>query len=246
MSLAAYQAEFAAYLCGGGDTPPVAPERATIYRNNVRLSLSAALAANFPVTQALLGDEYFHQAARVFLRDNLPKRPDMADYGAEFPGFLARLPELTDYPFVPDVARSERAMIEALLAPHAPPLTADAFATVPPDGFAGLRFAAHPSTRLVRSPYAIADLWRLHQGQMPDLSTFDPHRAQTLLILRPDTQIEWVALEAEAAKFASALLSGETIAEAVEPLAEDFDLTAALLHLLHLGVFSGLSLSENQ
>lgn len=246
MRLAAFQAEFAAYLCGASEAPPVDLDRATIYRNNVRLSLSAALAANFPVTQAMVGEAYFHQAARRFLRDHLPQRPDMADYGGAFPGFLAQLPEVEAYPFLPDVARTERAMIEAFLAPQAPALTAAAFASVPPDGFADLRFAAHPSTRLVRSAYAVVDLWAAHQTDHPDLAALDPHQPQAMLIVRRDGRIEWVSLEAEAAKFTSALLSGETIAEAIEQLPEDFDLTDALVRLLHTGVFTGLTLPENQ
>lgn len=246
MRLAAFQAEFAAYLCGASDTPPVDPDRATIYRNNVRLSLSAALAVNFPVTRALVGEDYFHQAARRFVRNNLPQRPDMADYGAEFPGFLASLPDLDGYPFIPDVARSERAMIEALLAPHAPALTAEAFTTVAPDGFAELRFVAHPSTRLLRSAYAVADLWAAHRAANPDLTRLDPHAPQAMLIVRREERIEWLSLDADAAQFTSTLLSGETIAEAVSSLPDTFDLTEALVQLLQAGIFTGLILPENK
>lgn len=246
MSLAAFQAEFAAYLCGTADAPPGPPDRATIYRNNVRLSLTAALAANFPVTRAMVGDDYFHQAARRFIRDHLPLRPDMADYGREFPSFLATLADLTEYPFLPDVARTERAMIEALLAPHTPPLTAETLAAVPPDEFAGLRFDAHPSTRLVRSSYAIVDLWSAHQEQTPDLSGLDPQRPQAMLIARPDDQVSWSGLDPEAGKFTSALLSGETIVEAMTRVREDFDLTSTLLQALQSGIFTGLTLSKNQ
>lgn len=245
MNLGAFQADFAAYLCGTRAEPPVvSPARAQVYRNNVRLSLSAALAANFPVTEALIGADYFGQAARRFLRDHLPDRPEMAAYGAVFPDFLAQLPDLADYPFVPDVARVERAMIEALLAPDAPPLRAEDFSIVPADAFATLRFEAHPSARLVRSTYAVADLWAAHQTVPPDLTKLDPRQPQAMLIARSEGQVIWQTLPASAALFLSQLLAGEPINTAADSLPEDFDLTAALLIGLQTGAFTRLILAE--
>ncbi|WP_052711471.1 HvfC/BufC N-terminal domain-containing protein [Elstera litoralis] len=185
MSLAAQQTAFAAYLLGASDAPPAglhAPERAQIYRNNVRLSLTAALAANFPVTATLVGADYFAQAARHFLRAHPPARPDMASYGADFPAFLATAPGMADFPYVAEVARLERAMIETLLAPAAPALAASDFAAVPEASFAALRFTAHPSARLVQSSFAVADLWQAHQtADTPDLSSLALDEPQSLV-----------------------------------------------------------------
>jgi hypothetical protein len=243
MSLAAHQARFASYLSGQSDTPPIGliePERAQIYRNNVRSSLTAALAANFPVTQALVGQDYFGQAARQFLRTHLPTRPDMACYGEAFAAFLVSAPGIADYPYVPDVARLERAMIEALLAEPIETVTAAAFAAVPPEEFADLRFSAHPSTRLVQSVYAIGDLWQAHQQPIPDLTALQIHEPQSLALVRLNRLVEWRILAADDAEFLRALISGASIAEAVETLPDDFDLTQALLGHLQAGVFARL------
>jgi hypothetical protein len=244
MSLAAQQAGFAAYLLGESDTPPPglhAPERAQIYRNNVRLSLTAALAANFPVTAKLVGEEYFAQVARHFLRAYPPSQPDMARYGADFPAFLGTAPGMADFPYVPEVARVERAMIEALLAPAAPPLAASDFAAVPEASFADLRFSAHPSTRLIQSAFAVADLWQAHQAtNTPDLSGMALDRPQSLVLTRPDVRVEWQVLAPDDARFLSALLAGASIAEAVADEPEGFDLTDALLGLLRASVFTRL------
>ncbi len=243
MSLAAHQARFAAYLSGQSETPPLGlleGARAQIYRNTVRLSLTAALAANFPVTRTLVGEMYFGQAARQFLRTHLPTRPDMACYGEAFPAFLASAPGIADYSYVPEVARLERAMIEALLADPAETLNPAAFAAVPPDAFAHLRFLAHPSTRLVQSVYAIGDLWQAHQHPVPDLAAIKIDAPQSLALVRPQATVEWRLLAAADARFLCALLSGASIAEAVEWLPDDFDLTQALLGHLQAGVFTRL------
>ena len=242
MSLAAQQAAFAAFLVGASDAPPEGladAHRAQIYRNNVRLSLTGALAANFPVTAALVGPDYFAQAARQFLRTHLPSRPDMACYGESFAAFLADAPGMADYPYVPEVARLERAMIEALLAPAAETLMASDFAGVPEASFAELRFVAHPSTRLVQSAFAIADIWQAHQTpHPPDLAEITLDASQGVALTRPKSLVEWRALAPDDAGFLSALLSGACIAEAVADLPDSFDLTQALLGHLQAGVFT--------
>lgn len=244
MSLTAQQAAFAAFLVGASDSPPAglaAADRAQIYRNNVRLSLTAALAANFPVTAALVGPDYFAQAARQFLRTHLPSRPDMACYGESFAAFLADAPGIADYPYVPEVARLERAMIEALLAPAAETLVAADFAKVPEASFAEVSFVAHPSTRLVQSPFAIADIWQAHQiAKRPDLSKVALDVSQGVALARPAALVEWRALDPDDARFLSALLSGVRIADAVADLPDSFDLTQSLLGHLQAGVFTRL------
>jgi hypothetical protein len=244
MSLAAQQAAFAAFLVGECDAPPeglVDADRAQIYQNNVRVSLTGALAANFPVTAALVGSDYFAQAARQFLRSHLPSRPDMACYGESFAAFLADAPGITDYPYVPEVARLERAMIEALLAPAAETLAAQDFAEVPEASFAEVRFVAHPSTRLVQSTFAIADIWQAHQApHAPDLSGIALDALQCVALARPEASVEWRTLEPSDARFLSALLCGARIIEAVADLPDSFDLASALLGHLQAGVFTRL------
>lgn len=244
MSLAAQQAALAAFLVGECDVPPAGladADRAQIYRNNVRLSLTGALAANFPVTAALVGPDYFAQAARQFLRTHLPSRPDMACYGESFAAFLADAPGIADYPYVPEVARLERAMIEALLAPAAETLAASDFAEIPEASFAEVRFVAHPSTRLVQSTFAIADIWQAHQATpVPDLSGISLDASQGVALTRPGALVEWHTLDPDDARFLSALLSGARIVEAVADLPDSFDLASALLGHLQAGVFTRL------
>lgn len=244
MSLADLQQAFAAYLLGQSDAPPVGIQplqHAQVYRNNVRLSITDALAANFPVTLALVGMDYFSQAARQFLQAHTPDRPDMACYGAAFPAFLASAPGMTDFPYVPEVARFERAMIDALLAPAAPTLTASDFAAIPHESFAGLRFTAHPSVRLIQSGFAVADVWQAHQDNpSPDLAAMVLNAPQWILVSRPGARVEWRVLSADEATFLRALLTGTPIAEAVADLPESFDLTEALVGHLRGGVFSRL------
>ena len=82
--------------------------RIAIHRNNVLASLTRALADTFPVTCRLVDDRFFAYAADEFIRARPPTRACLADYGAEFPGFLGDFGACRTLAWLPDVARRRR------------------------------------------------------------------------------------------------------------------------------------------
>ena len=88
LSHAETEAAFNAALWGpeppAGITAPEQSEvaqRFKVYRNNVRHSLTRALAARFPVIEQLVGAAFFTAMARVFFRLSAPVRPCHAILG---------------------------------------------------------------------------------------------------------------------------------------------------------------------
>jgi hypothetical protein len=61
--------------------------RFAVYRNNVVVSLIDALADTFPVTQELVGEDFFRAMAGVFVRHAPPTSALLAEYGEGFSGF---------------------------------------------------------------------------------------------------------------------------------------------------------------
>lgn len=132
---------------------------ATIYRNNVQISLREALAATFPATQALVGEDFFALAARRFIAAHPPESAVLARYGASFPRFLVTLGELSGFSYVPDVAALEWARNLAEIAEYGMPLSADEFADRVSGAVEGA-VTLSPGVSLIRSRYAVADIWR--------------------------------------------------------------------------------------
>ena len=131
-----------------------ADRRYAVYRNNVTVSLIAALEANFPSVRRLVGDEFFAAMAREYARENPPKSRLMAEYGASFPNFLAGFEPLAKYPYMADVARLERLWLDSYHEADAEPLQGAALAAIAPEALFETRFAAHPAARLFASPFA--------------------------------------------------------------------------------------------
>jgi hypothetical protein len=194
--------------------------RFAVYRNNVAVGLIAALAARYPVVARLVGEDFFRAAARAFIRDHKPRTAVILHYGDEFPGFLEDFAPVRDLPYLADVARLENAWVESYHAAEAAPIGLEALGAIDPERIGETAFRFHPSARLLKFAHPAASIWAGHQGpgepRAPEV--WGPESA---LIVRPDADVVVRALPSGGYEFAAALLSGATLAEAAEAVAED-------------------------
>ncbi len=168
--------------------------RFAIYRNNVMVSLIDALADSCPVTQALVGEEFFRGMAAVFARANPPHSPVMAHYGQGFAEFIEGFPAAAGLPYLADVARLELLRVQAYHAADAASVSPAALALLlaDPERLPGARFALQPSLRQLESPYAVVSLWAAHQGADVDtaLAALDTARQESALVIRVGLDVE--------------------------------------------------------
>ncbi|WP_346283109.1 DNA-binding domain-containing protein [Burkholderia cenocepacia] len=249
--------EFAAALLDPGRAMPqglVGPDgepsarRFSVYRNNVFVGLTDALRAGFPCVVRLVGDEFFAAMARIFAAARPPSSPVLLHYGAEFPDFIASFPPAESIPYLADVARIERATTEAHHEREAVPLTPSAFADVPPDQAALLRFRLHPSVRLVRSPLPAFTIWRMNVADGTP-APVDLSETQDTMVLRPDAEVDVRQVLAASYDFVAALSQGLTLSEAMETaiaIDGDFDLSENLRELIQMGAFVGFELEAGE
>jgi Putative DNA-binding domain len=98
----------------------VSPQQTwAIYRRNYLENHIAALRDTFAATHDLVGENYFRQIARAYVRQAQSTSGDLNNYGSDFPQFLAsllkRVPEGKDLPYLPDIARLDWACFAALM-----------------------------------------------------------------------------------------------------------------------------------
>jgi len=233
------------------ETPPgvvgpdgkTAPKRFNVYRNNVVASLCEALEQSFPAIGNLLGDDYFKALARAFVAEHLPSSPVLMWYGAEFGDFIERFPPLKAYPYLADVARVEWAWLEAYHAADATPLDPAEIGTVAPDEVGNIRFEGHPASRVFRSQWPVWDLARANRFDVDASIDIDLEEPQSVLITRPELEVELVLLRPGGDIFTTTLLDGATLAEAAAAASahvEEFSLSDALSDCLANGVFTTL------
>lgn len=206
--------------------------RLAIYRNNVLGSLADVLAQAYPTIRRLLGGDGFAVEGRGYASTYPPCRPMLWSYGGGFPAWLEERPCTDAGPWLPDVARLDWAMHEALFAADAEPLDPARLAAVPPERAGGLRLMPHPSVRLVRSRWPLHAIWK---GQPPAGPA-----PEAVLVGRVEGEVLCARLEEADGAVAAALLASRRLDEMVP--AGGGDLQAVLGLLLQNRLLAGFAL----
>lgn len=219
--------------CNGSDPA----RRFGVYRNNVLHSLTEALADTFPVTRALVGEEFFRAMAQVFVRAQPPRSPMLVEYGQPFADFVQGFAPAASLPYLADVARLEMARVQACHAADAEPITTQRLAYVmgEPERVGERVVDLHPSLQVLRSLHPVVALWAAHQEPEVDLGRVDWREAQTALVLRTGWDVVVVGVDTPTAEFISQLMHGATLLAAAP---QGLDLTAALALLLRHGAIT--------
>jgi hypothetical protein len=251
-----YAADFTSGLLDPGIAPTgvagprgkASAKRYNVYRNNVTVSLINALAETFPATRRITGDPFFRAMARFHVRATPPTSPLLFEYGRGFPDFIAHYEYALPMPWLPDVARMERAWLDAYHAADADPLSPEAFAAVAPDRLGDIRLVAHPAARVLRSPFPSVTIFAANRGDgpVPAIAAAGPEDA---LVTRPALEVTIRHLPPGAAVFLARLIAGEMLAAAAgAALAEApaFDLAGALAGMIEAGAFTAIQSGERE
>ncbi|MBZ9790251.1 DNA-binding domain-containing protein [Rhizobium sp. 3T7] len=219
--------------------------RFAVYSNNVFVGLSKALAQHFPVTERLVGSEFFVAMARAYAQDHKPASPLIIEYGGDFPDFIASFQPASKLAYLPDVARIEAAWMRAYHAVDAAPLDLAVLAAVAPERLADLRLVPHPSAGLIRSDCPVGSIWSAHQQET--VTPVADWRPQDVLVVRPEMTVNVHILPPQDAVFATCLFNAATLgaaAEAAFAAGPAFDFGTALIGLASLGAFRALQPDE--
>lgn len=198
-----------------------ANDRIDIYKNNVVITLTDAIAQVYPVIHRLVGDHYFRQVARGFVRGHPPRKRSLIYYGGEFPDFLAIQPSAAAHPYLGDVAKLEWACHLAFHAPEAATTDLACWQQVPADAWPGARIRMSPSLQLIRSSYPIVRIWQENQPNRDVPPTIELVAGQTFAsVSRPDCDVEARSHTAAEFQLISLLKGGTCLQEAYEAAME--------------------------
>lgn len=222
----------------GGATGLSADARLDIYRNNWQQGFIRALAIGYPVTERLVGRDYFVRLAREFLAVSPSRRGDLRHIGAPFPEFLRSKFSATEYAYLADVGALEHLCEELQVAAEVTPTTVDELRSIPASDYAGLRFDLCPTAGLLCSPYPVTRIWLSNQPQAAPQVIDLRSGGEQLLVRYLEEAFEFHRLRPVEFTLATAFREGVPLAEALAAatrIAPDFELTEALARLLGAG-----------
>jgi Putative DNA-binding domain len=223
----------------------IAVDRLDIYRNTLIHTLTKALRLCFPVTQRLVGEEFFEGATQIFIAERPPRAVWLDLYGSEFPAFLRCFPPAVSIVYLGDVAELEWGVNRALHAADVAPLDVAGLGAIEPQDLARICFAPHPSVQLLRLDYPADVIWRaVLDGDDDALGNLDPGCGpRHVLVERRLTGVEVECLHEQAWCFLAQLCAGASIETALVD-GGGFDSAAALAEHLAFGRFATFSLAQ--
>ncbi len=150
-----------------------AATRLAIHLHHYEASLTAAVVGRFPATGWLVGPRRLEDAARTFVHDHPPTAPCIAEYGAEFPVFLATWPDTAHLTYVPAFADLDWHLGQLAVSIDVEAVARNRLAAIDPTDLAsvGVRFQA--GTHYLRASWPIDTLITMYLSDAsPESWTF--------------------------------------------------------------------------
>ena len=226
-----------------------ARQRFAVHRNTFAVTLIDALAESFPVTQAIVGVDFFREMARARVFADPPRTAILVEYAQAFPPFVRAYSPAASLPYLAEVAQVEALRIRAFHAADAKPLATSEYrdlASDPPRLIAS-RVGLHPAAHWLRCQHAVYSLWVAHQGPtggyLGELPGVDPDASEDVLVVRPEFAVSVHRLPGGGLEFLDALRDGRTLGEAfalVDACGLETDPAALFSMLVEHGLVIGL------
>ena len=226
-----------------------------VYQNNVFVSFREALRAIYPALFAMVGEDYFYQIARQYLKAYPSNSGDIQRFGQRLPDFLCTLESASNYPFLPDLAQLEWFCHEIFHEQDAPPFELAALDKVDQDQYGKLIFQLNPAARLMQSDFSLASLWELaiqnktvdQDNKNNQLSLSPGINKHWILALRPKLEVGVYTLTESEFIFLQAIEAATCFESCIEITTrhdDSFNVQQALLKHIQLGTLVGFRLPE--
>lgn len=230
-----------AALAVGGIEPI---RRLAIHQRHYEASLVTALCEKFPASMWLLGADVLSDAARAFVHLHPPSRPCIAEYGEDFPTFLAAHDRLATVPYAAVFAQLEWAVGQVSIAVDGKAVSWPTIAQIAPDDLLSTRLVLQPGVRYRRADWPVEELLTMYLSDAAP-ETFVLQPAQTCIEIRGARGVWRMArVDQGTCAFRTALLDGLPIGDAAEAALdcdEAFEPGQALASLVAAELVTGVS-----
>lgn len=209
--------DFLAQLKSSGKLQP--EQQLAIYQNNVRGALQKTMAQLYPVCQTILGESYFKQLLRHYIKDHPSQQSDLNRYGEYFPQFIKeqcqQRAELADFVYLADLAQLEWFRQQVYYAANCDAFDFEAFAQLTESQQAELQFSLIPALKLIRSESPVLSIWQMNQHAENGEQSIAA-KQETCCIYRKQNQIEMCLVDNNIYNLLMRISQGATLEKIVQ------------------------------
>lgn len=219
------------------------------YQANGRALAARCLLAAYPVVAQLLGEQNLHGLASALWQRYPPVHGDLARWGDALPAFLASNEQLTDLPYLADVARVEWALHQAAGATDADH-DLPSLARLATEDPSALTLALAPGTAVISSDWPVASLVNAHTWGQPELAEagrlVQQRVGESAVVWRQGFKPSMAPCSSCVADLLRALLAAVPLTEALACASTDqgtfnFDFADWLTQAVHSGLVIGVA-----
>jgi hypothetical protein len=256
LSLADLQSSVARAMTTGEREPVVAPlvggahpgKRLNIHLRHYEASLTAALRDKFPACAWLAGADVVSAAARAYVHAHAPEQPCIAEYGADFPQFLAKHGRARTMPYLESFATLEWAVGRASIAVDYPPLSWSDIGRIGSEHLVDSVLPLQPGLHYLSSAWGVDQLMTTYLGGTEPERFVLPESETFIEVRGARGTVHLARLDAATFTFRKELAAGRAIGDAAGgalDLDSSFDAGAALRVLVHAGLVTTATTQAN-
>ena len=203
-----------------------------VYRTTARSVHVMALMDTYSVCVEILGEQYFKQIAKAYVRSNGSIDPNMNEYGADFSEFLNKLcaerDELIGYEYLPDLARLEWCSQAAYYAQDN--VEFDFSLLEQKYAYLGdqVAFKLQASVQPLCSAYPIHQIWQAHKDKQVINEIEIQQGVQFVCVYREEYAVRVSAVSEEIFLLLGLIEENRTLAEIAERFANRYNLDGVL------------------
>lgn len=219
-------------------------QRFRIYHNNIFIGFREALTAIYPVINKLVGDEFFNNVAREYLRAYPSNSGNVHVFGNVFPDFLAEFPGTESLPYLSDVAQLEWAYHRVFHSPKSPVLNVQKLSSLDEESASRLRFDVAENCCVLSSEYPILEIWQANQEGVENRVVDLDEGGIQVVVRYSGADVEFRPLNKAIFTLLKSLSKGGLFVDAcaeVASVAPDCDVGVMLNELFGLRLLTGFS-----
>jgi hypothetical protein len=192
--------------------------RLSVYSNAYRSRLYEALVSHYPALQIYLGGEQFEMLASDYIELNPSHYRSIRWFGDKVVDFLKDNEPYNDFPYLAELARVEWEMTLVFDAQDGNCIALDTLSRIPPEAWADMRFATHPSLRMTSLMWNVVPVWQALLVEESPEELLKSEEPVKWIFWRKDLDNYYNALSPDEACALEAVLQNATFGEVCEIL----------------------------
>ena len=237
---------FADTLLGRGDQDvlshlanPDHASRLSVYRNNVTRAAIEALRAAYPAVNRIAGANFFSPMARQYWLEHPPGDAPLYLYGAFFERHVAAYDPARALPYLPSIARLDRAWLQAHHAADTAVLSPADLTRMDVDSLPDLKPGLAASVHLLRLDHAAHSVWLANRqdADLEDMKIGDG--PEHVLVWRHRGTVHSSSIPIQHFTFLVHIANGDSLADAIDAAGPgSIDTAQFFSHGLTSGLFA--------